>query len=92
MIYMYAALSLAIGVVSKFVSPVWTVCVSVLVIAGAIVIGTWPWIDVNRDGVQGTLARLAAGTFWLLIPTGFVYALAFAVGRVSVTAFQSRRE
>jgi hypothetical protein len=93
MIYLvsYAALCLAIGVVSKFVRPRWTVCASALAIAAVIVAATWPWIDFTRDGVSGRMMRLMEGTVWYSTAAVLAFALAFGIGRVAVLAVRSRR-
>jgi hypothetical protein len=81
--YFYLAVSFALGLSSRRIRMGSTVLLSLGTVALGVVLNSWRWIDVGRDGPMMTLGRVATeGMFWYLLPSAVIFALAFLVGRV----------
>jgi hypothetical protein len=83
MLYFYLAVSFAVGLSSRRIRMGWTAVLSLGTVALGVVLNSWRWIDVGRDGALITLGRVATeGMFWYLAPSALIFALAFLVGRL----------
>jgi hypothetical protein len=87
MLYLYLVVCLGVGVSSWSIRRGWTLVLSLCTIALGVVLNTWRWIDVALDGPLGTLARLAEGTFFYLLPSALIFGVAFLVGRYASRPF-----
>jgi hypothetical protein len=76
------AVSFALGILSNFVRPKWSVLVFVLVVYAGVVRDSWRYIDLQRESVWQAIWRTAVqGTFWYLIPSLLFGGLPFLAGR-----------
>jgi hypothetical protein len=88
----YMLSSVAIGVMSTLVRTPWTWCASAAAIGAAVVASSWPYLDVNREGMAGSVIKvLVYGSLYYLIPSGIFFAVPFTIGRLAMIARQRGR-
>lgn len=92
MFYAYLFVSFCVGVLSNFIRLTWTIVAGTVVVCAGLVINSWPWINVQRDGILKVVYEvLVYGTFSYLGICILFFSVPFILGRLGYQRLLQRR-